>query len=191
MRCDLLFPQPVWHEQTKINNDLLLRLCDKIYKMDPKGRERSNRGGWQSNDIHSGEHPEMAALETAVINMSQKCIEDIGYNRKIELHNFWMNINYKYNYNDMHIHPNAVLSGVYYVKCSRKSGDIIFPRNFSDGFILAKYEEHKPTLLNQMMARYTPTVGSIYMFMAHAAHYVEPNTEEQERISIAFNVGCK
>jgi hypothetical protein len=29
------------------------------------------------------------------------------------------------------------------------------------------------------------------MFMAHAAHYVEPNTEEQERISIAFNVGCK
>jgi len=193
MQCDLLFPQPVWMEQLKINNDLLYRLCDKITKMDPKGRQRSNRGGWQSGDIQSGEHPEMAALESAIIKMSAQCFADLGCNKKVELHNFWININDKYNYNDVHVHPNALLSGVYYLKCSDKSGDIVFPRNFSDGFILAKMEEegNRETRLTQMFARYKPVVGRAYIFMAHAPHYVEPNIEEEHRISIAFNVGCK
>ena len=63
MKCDLLFPQPLWMEEPRINNDLLLRLVDKIHKMDPKGRSRSNRGGWQSHDIQACEHAEMAALD--------------------------------------------------------------------------------------------------------------------------------
>ena len=192
MKCDLLFPQPLWIEETRINNDLLLRLVDKIHKMDPKGRSRSNRGGWQSHDIQAGEHAEMAASESAVKNVAAQCLRELGCNKNVDLHNFWININGNHNYNDVHVHPGALLSGVYYVKCSPRSGEIVFPRNFSDGFILAKMEEEgNMTLLNQMFAKYTPRVGTMYMFMAHAPHYVEPNLDNDPRISIAFNVGYK
>jgi len=191
MKCELLFPQPLWIEETRINNDLLLRLTNKIHKMDPRGRSRSNRGGWQSNDIHSGEHPEMAALESTISNLSQSCLNDLGVKGTVDLHNFWININRNNEYNDVHVHPGALLSGVYYIKCSSKSGEVVFPRNFNEGFILGNLVESKPTIFNQIIAKFSPRVGTVYMFMAHAPHYVEPNLDSEPRISIAFNVGIK
>ena len=189
MRCDLHFPMPVWFEETKLNNDIRVRFCDKIKGMDPQGRKRSNKGGWQSRDIHEGEHPEMSSLETLVNRLSKDCMLDLGYDCPPVLHNFWINRNNRYDSNDLHNHPGAIVSGVYYVKSSPDSGDLIFPRPSADSFILAGGAENRMTHFNAWAGRYTPKPGMLYFFLAHMSHYVDLNNSDQERISIAFNIG--
>ena len=45
----------------------------------------------------------------------------------------WANINPPGGYNRPHIHPNSHFSGVYYIKATKDSGDIVFndPRSTS------------------------------------------------------------
>jgi uncharacterized protein (TIGR02466 family) len=190
MNCDLHFPVPVWWEHTNINNDYILHLCDKILSIDPVGRKYSNHGGWQSRDIHQGEHPELFPLENKIRSMAKQCFEEIGYiNKKPQLHNFWINRNRGRDFNQPHVHPGCILSGVYYVRCTDKSGDVVFPRNSDQGFILSPASQEKETFLNKWGVKYAPKAGTILLFMSHTQHYVEPNEDSQERISIAFNIG--
>ena len=47
--------------------------------------------------------------------------------------NMWANINPPGGYNRPHIHPNSHFSGVYYIKATKDSGEIVFndPRSTS------------------------------------------------------------
>ena len=70
-----------------------------------------------------------------IVRESHNIANDIGIpkgDRWIE--NLWVNINPKYSYNQVHVHPEARLSGVFYVSGAENSGDICFTR--SNGYSL-------------------------------------------------------
>jgi len=49
LNCDYYFPTPVWWNDLKNYDDSeLLKLHEWLKKDDPKGKELSNFGGWQS-----------------------------------------------------------------------------------------------------------------------------------------------
>lgn len=190
MKCELHFPMPIWYEETRLNNDVILRLCDKIKSIDPAGRQKSNYGGWQSQDFHEGNYPELAALESTINRFSKDCFYDLGYDSPGKIHNFWINRNNRHNFNNVHIHPGAIISGVYYVSCAENTGNLVFPRPPSEAYILAGASENRMTQLNAWGASYQPKPGMIFLFLGHMNHYVEPNDNFNfERISIAFNLG--
>ena len=96
-----------------------------LYQSKNDGRVKSNIGGWQSNDLQ-GKHLPLNDLFTEVTKKSNEYAKDIGLKYDLFLDNIWININKYKDCNNEHTHPNSILSGVFYVDCSKETGQIYF-----------------------------------------------------------------
>ena len=99
----------------------------------------------------------------------------------------WLNSYEQHGYQDLHLHADALLSGVYYIK-SKGEKDFVFqsPWHFYQP-ITPKYEE--TNLNNCHTADYNSNSGRCIIFMSHLMHRTLPATEE--RISLSFNIKYK
>jgi uncharacterized protein (TIGR02466 family) len=99
----------------------------------------------------------------------------------------WINYYDKGGYQDLHLHPHSLLSGIFYLKAESKK-DLYFqaPWHFFQP-IPAKVS--KTTLENSSILNYESKVGRCYIFPSHLMHQTTP--AESERISIAFNISYK
>ena len=79
---------------------------------------------------------------------------------------------------------------MYFVSAPENCGDLIFYRNFNDQFIV---ESHAPvkeyTPLSGGMVKYKPKTGRLVIFPANLVHSVEAGDCDEDRISVAFNIG--
>jgi uncharacterized protein (TIGR02466 family) len=104
----------------------------------------------------------------------------------------WVNINPQHGFNVPHDHPGYTWSGVYYVSLPEKqeaesrSGaiELLDPRTnvsamATDIARKSLYFSPKRTL--------NPKNGMILIFPSYLRHWVYPNEEDQDRISMAFN----
>lgn len=192
MKCDLWFPTPIWSTTLTIDNDSIHNWCEKIQLQDP-GRTMSNQDAWQSNTISVEDHIEIAPLMQELFSNTAAVIDDYKFkitNKSIKCLNLWVNVNNsKSSYNRMHIHPQSTISGVYYVKCNERSGGLCFPRDSREVYILettGKFSEQNK--FNCCQAKYSPEPGKLLLFPSYLPHYVENNQDDEERISIAFNM---
>ena len=102
--------------------------------------------------------------------------------------NMWININSLGSFNRPHIHQNSVFSGVYYVSTSGNDGNIVFQHPaINHQYHLT--QNHVGEFNNFTSARFSvvPNSGKLIIFPAWLQHYVEPNTQDTDRISISFN----
>ena len=161
-----------------------------LKKKDPIGSKLSNAGGWQSNSFAIGNKGDL--LHKFLIN----CIDGFPPIREsISLYiTAWVNINKKGDYNIKHNHPSSDLSGVLWIKCPKKCGDIIFdnPSGFEDFDTLESYTQEFKNQTNFYNTYFfTPTEGRILVFPAHLNHHVERNESNEDRISVSFNIQLK
>ncbi len=192
MNMDLYFPIPVWWEQTQIDIDGMLELCQRLRDADPIGRKLSNQGGWQSHDFRSRVHPEMQELENRILLQAEQCVRDFGYREDacfVDIENLWFNVNGINNTNSVHTHDNSFVSGVFYLKARPGQGNINFYKSFNQDFIVASQAaiDHY-TPLNAACMTFTPETKKLIMFPGWLPHGVERNEIDEERISISFNV---
>ena len=108
---------------------------------------------------------------------------------KICIHSSWVNQNFVSDYNMPHNHTGTLIqfSGIWYIKASRNSGDLLFlnrPEN-SDPTNLFKYIDDPLSWVNY---RITPEDNKLILFPSTLVHLVEPCRSDQDRISVAFNV---
>lgn len=105
---------------------------------------------------------------------------------RLVMNHFWVNINPKYAQHPAHLHPHSLFSGVYYVKCSPESGDIVFkdPR-VASAMLPPPYTERKPRNMDTL--KLNPVEGRLLMFPAWLVHSVEQNLTDSERVSISYN----
>jgi uncharacterized protein (TIGR02466 family) len=91
---------------------------------------------------------------------------------------------------ETHAHPNSIISGVYYLKCSENTSPIIFtdPRGYH------KYIHYKQ-IFNRDSGYYlnpeyvvNPKPGMLLLFPSWLEHEVPKQTTEDERITIVFNL---
>lgn len=192
MNLDFYFPTPIWWMDTQIDNQKLLDYCYKLRESDPEGRQVSNRGGWQSNEINSDDIPE---LVECVVTNAQKTLFDYGYDMdrtSIFFGNSWVNINRGKDTNQIHCHHGSYLSGVYYVKASPESGNIFFYRNFDQSFITTSFAKVvNNTSISAGVCYYPPRTGRMIIFPSNLLHSVDASTDDEDRISIAFNIGIR
>jgi uncharacterized protein (TIGR02466 family) len=193
-----LFASPLM----KVPLDLdLKKLTEFVFEMqnkDKKGVRHTNRGGWQSNDIKQKKHEEFEKLKKEISQHLQIYHSEIFGGMKFKknitpyLTNMWVNINCLLEYNEWHIHPMSVLSGVYYIKHdgSKEHGDIIFkhPKNLYMSSI------HWPKGIvergNEITAEFVniiPTSNLLLIFPSWLEHKVETNCKDDTRISLSFN----
>jgi uncharacterized protein (TIGR02466 family) len=172
-----------------IREDLIKLIYE--YQENTKGVIISNRGGWQSPDILSlKENP--FTLFFDFLQGQLKLVTEI-YNIKFQLLNAWININNKNNYNVKHNHPGSLLSGVFWIKCPDDCGELTFtsPNSFVEHSLFDKIDKKIAKDLNYYeLFSFNPKEGVLVLFPSHLEHLVEPNQSNEDRISIAFNVGA-
>jgi uncharacterized protein (TIGR02466 family) len=143
--------------------------------------------GWQSEQtLHARE--EFLDLAACVGNATRSVLRflHIG-SQAVEITGCWATVLARGAAHKAHSHPNNFLSGVYYVR-TRPGSDAI---NFHDprtqaGVIRPPVVELTAENTDQVVVRVTN--GTLLMFPSYLEHSVDANANEQERISVSFNV---
>jgi len=166
-----------------LNN--FLKFSKKLQKQ--KGVKKSNIGGFQSDDLNLKEPILQLLIKNIEIYANVFCCEILKFNKKLILNNMWLNINYFKDYTNSHVHPFSVVSGVFYIKCLKNSGNLIFKKNHA----LEHFIKESPINYNSYNSstwNIFPKENTLYLFPSWYEHYVEPNLSKEERISISFNL---
>jgi uncharacterized protein (TIGR02466 family) len=151
-----------------------------------KGRTRSNYNGWQSQDFSIADK-NFQSLFDNIYRSVKKIEKNLSISKELRLRNLWCNINGLGSFNRPHSHPGGVVSGVYYVSIPKNSGSIVFLNRNLDSFYnknVKNYNEY-----NSSTWIIKPEENQCVLFPSYLEHYVEPNLNKKERISISFNYG--
>jgi len=189
-----LFPTPLLlfevDDAAKLNKALLAEIAAR-QKIEG-GMTKSNRKGWHSErDLFDRREPAHAKLAQLLLRMMARATKGVApetdFTNVELLADGWVNVNQRGAYNAPHDHYGAFWSGVYYVKVPKKadgqSGAIEFlaPHKplAGKGFINAPITAEKVVI--------HPEVGTVLIFPCSLVHWVHPNDDDEERVTIAFN----
>jgi uncharacterized protein (TIGR02466 family) len=98
---------------------------------------------------------------------------------------FWVNVFGTDHAQDVHRHPNSIISGIYYVQVPADAGDLVL-HTPADDELVPPVERVSP--LNSATHRWTPAAGQLLLFRSWLRHSVMPNRSAEERISVAFDI---
>ena len=152
-----------------------------------KGVSKTNAGGWHSKtDMNLKE--EYNVLTKELFAMQDEIYKKEYLTMKPVCGNMWANINGPGNFNRPHLHPNALFSGVYWIKAPEKSGNLMLydPRPGAHTIMPNRKEGKLPSQLWREV-HYKPIAGRCIMFPAWLWHEVKPNQSNDTRISVSFN----
>ena len=186
MIIEKFFPTFVYAKDVELDNNKLTQDIVNWSNQD-KGVEKTNYKGWHST-TDMGDKPEYQLLVTELLRMQKEIYDNEHIARHAVLGNMWANINPPGGMNNPHVHPNALFSGVYYVKSQPQSGrlKIYDPRpGIQTNMPIRKPGNPGKDLWREAILE--PVVGRIIMFPAWLWHSVEENTSNDIRISVSFN----
>jgi len=181
------FPTSIYYEDIKLDFNDLITKCYKL-KDNQQSVNKSNQGGWQSEDISKND--DFKDLINKILELSKEPFNEFypSMKGKYKISNIWININQENTFNLQHIHPFTDLSGCLYLKTPKNSGDIWFedPRFIQRMNEIGTYATE--TRLTFHKIYYPPLPGRILFFPNWLRHSVEINKSQEDRISIAFNL---
>lgn len=182
-----IFATTVWEvhlPELEPHMDAWRAALDEKMASEKEGIGRSTRNGWSGPKTLFDEPLFKPLLVAAQVNYGQALGQmgvPKGFRFAMEA---WGNIHEQGGYNKLHIHREAVLSGVFYLSRPEGSGAIVLhdPRPgtlFSRPFGLGvnKWSE----------LRLAPPAGTMLMFPNWLEHSVEPNLSSERRYSVAIN----
>tara|TARA_R100000734_G_C3296029_1_gene87194 strand:- start:126 stop:713 length:588 start_codon:yes stop_codon:yes gene_type:complete len=159
-------------------------------KKKSKGRTRSNVLGWQSDDLK--DYPPCIQKLIDLIEVNANIFaKQMHIKRELKMDNIWININEYKDTNDSHIHPYAVLSGVFYVDIKDDCGGIRFYNPLAETLEYVIKEEMVEKWAQNNCSRWVvvPLQSVLLLFPGWLRHSVQPNKLKNfKRISISFNL---
>lgn len=166
-------------QQNQKYKDFLVDLSNKT-----PGTTRSNRGGWQS-ETNIWEQEVFKPLLEKTTSITQSIIESISQNKlQMVIRAMWGNISPKGGMNFTHVHPSGWMSGVYYIQLPQGTDEI----TFEDPRPARMMDFQRSCLVSDEYFSHRPQVGELLLFPSWLPHFVLPNTSNEERISISFNI---
>ena len=177
------------------NSNIKKELIDYCYNErnnNPKGLKRSNKANsWHSSDTQMD--TENILSKTLLISISNYFNKQNTFKEGtlFKITNAWININPIGGSNGLHNHPNSHLSGVFWVKIPKDSGNLVFknPHSFVENSTLTRYSDQLTSSSNKYESYYLePQEGQFDLFPSHIHHKVRENLSDKDRISISFNL---
>ena len=183
MKLIELFKVPLFVAVLDLDTTSIEKYClDHQDKND--GRTLSNIGGYQSHNV------KISLLVKEINKYLNVFSESHAIDNELVIDNMWININEFKDYNITHCHPNALFSGVYYVKTPDKCGNITFENPSTDVMTHTyqgiNFKEYN--LFNSVTHWQSVKENILYVFPGWLKHRVEPNLSNEKRISISFNI---
>ncbi len=186
---EIFFPVPVHLIELKLNIDSLLEFCYVMKHKNENGVDKTNVGGWQSDNVVNEIHPEFVKLKTEIEKYVNLFHHDIQfkkiYNQKMG--NIWININQKGHSNAFHDHPHSIFSGAFYL--TKATAPITFQHPCRE---INSYYWQPPLIeewntSNSSEWRIQPEPNTLIIFPSWFWHKVQVNKEDTDRISFSFN----
>ena len=186
---DLFFPAAVWYFDIAECFEINRSCIENIYRLketDRCGELQSNQIGWQSrHNLQTTEwiQPLLAIFKEKGQVLALSC----GFKSDVKL-DCWANVNPKYAYNRLHVHPGCTLSGAYYLQAGEEAGKM----SFVDTRFLRQYgtvvnPDCERRYLHTSEVQYTPKIGRCFICPSWMPHYVGQNLGDLDRISVSFN----
>ncbi|MCB2064753.1 MAG: hypothetical protein KDE25_15185 [Novosphingobium sp.] len=181
-------------DMDRLNRDLVAEI--RQWQQEDGGMTRSNVSGWHSSgNIFKRTDP---AIEKACKHFIEACKPTLErYFTKEQLNNArldlegWANINPPHGYNQMHTHDTFDLSGVYFVKIPQTSSEASGALQFlNPSYRYGPYSKLFHAM-NPPKFTFRPKEGTLLVFPATMPHWVLPNDEDEDRITLAFNLRMK
>lgn len=98
----------------------------------------------------------------------------------------WINVAGRGDYQEVHCHPDSVISGVYYLQVPVGSPSITF-YNFNNIGDMCTLRYSNLNELNYANCSYEPVENSLILFRSYVQHAVKVMQVDGQRISISFN----
>ena len=167
-----LFPIDLFEFNIELNNQELINKLYNLKQLNTQGIASNSSGGWQSErNFHF--QSESSFLNNAITNLVQNIFQS-----NCKILDMWGSIYSKGDFNNIHNHPplqytnNPLWSGVYYLKTFPNSG---------------AFHIHSNNNITDKVTFY-PKKNDLYLFNSSIYDSVDPNTENDDRICIAFNL---
>jgi len=187
-----LFPTPVLIAQYPLPYEKEL---EYIRGLDCR---RENKGGDNTNKIHYNrqskntfvlDDPELANVREWIKSKIYKFASEIMCSKdELVITQSWINKSGKGESHHEHVHPNSMISGVWYPVINEQLPPIQFRSRAQRDVSLStdKYNNfNSATFLLPMK------MGELIIFPSNLTHSVPANQSETERISLSFNTWCK
>ena len=189
---NLFFPTPVWTLQLddyQSINEQMYKFIKITQSKDQEGISKSNIKGWHSKDFNMQENEPKDFIKF-ILPAIEQVITDMNWEKQkqsININNMWAIINTGGSANLRHQHGNSTISGAYYVRAPKNSGDIVFydPRPAP---VYTYPKAVNPNLLNAQVNGISPKEGALVLFPSYLDHSVNENLSNEERIVISFNI---
>ena len=183
MARDYFFPTPVYRTDLARAEELNVRLVADIRawrERDPGGTFRSNApqlGGWHSaTDMHR--RAEFTELALEIFELIHGVFADQGYAPAWEpvCDSMWANVNPRGAFNRHHTHPDALWSGVYYVRTPDDCGLLCLTDPRPQAHVITPYfDSRRRSAHTWAEAYYQPVAGRLIAFPAWLVHSTHPN----------------
>ena len=182
-----IFTTPIYKAELDLDIKKLELFCNS-YKENNKGRDLSNMGGYQTNDLPLN-IPDTQPLIKEIEHHASDFAKGFINRNKQSMDNMWVNINGYKDSNIPHNHPDTAIAGVFYIKTPKDCGNLTMQHPASD--VLNYYDYNlnieKYNNYNASIWKFKPVVNTLYLFPAWVKHYVTQNMNKENRISISFN----
>jgi uncharacterized protein (TIGR02466 family) len=182
-----LFPTRIWQSHLAPFLPHLSQWANDIAAMraaSPKAAGRTNRRGWNSEDMSVLERPGFAALRYAIRAACAGALGEMGQSGRAFRLQSWVNMHDRGGFNFSHMHEGTLLSGSFYVKIPLGAGQFVF-RDPRPGVIHGSVKGAVPN--GHADIHLAPSAGLLVLFPCWVEHYVELHESDEPRITLAFN----
>jgi len=147
--------------------------------------EQKANGNFKSKDTYLLKHEQFKNIKNFINESINKFTKEISQSdQRLVVTQSWMNKNPKGSKHHEHVHPNSIISGVFYFKQDPKLPPISFSKAIQSAM---KLDPKKYNNLNSETFLLPCTDGELILFPSNLKHSVPINMSEESRISMSFN----
>ena len=189
MKISKFFSCPVFIFKLDLNHKKIQKKCLHVRDSRPPDTSRSNVGGYRSDQINPDDPVFSKLIRNINTNLKEVSLNHMGFIRETKMSSIWFCINKHRDFNKEHIHPFSILSGVYYVKVPKNSGNLflINPYYWNTKKIRPSYHTKYRFESKNLEIEFPVVEGDLYFFNGCVPHRVGKNLTSDDRISVSFN----
>ena len=175
-----VFPTPVQIYKYENNIEKELKHIERL-----EWKEQPANGNFRSSDSYLTKHEQLQKI----VLFFKECIDDycntiVNSDQRLVITQLWGNKNPKGSKHHEHVHPNSIISGVFYLRQDPKLPPIQFSKSNQDSM---KLDPRKYNTYNAETFLLPCTSGELILFPSNLRHSVPVNMGDEERISLSFN----
>jgi uncharacterized protein (TIGR02466 family) len=175
-----IFPTPVLITKYESSIEEEFKFIENLRYVEQK--ENKN---FKSDDTYLLKHKELSKIKDFIYESLNKYTQKILQTKqRLVVTQAWTNRNPPHSKHHEHVHPNSIISGVFYFRQSKTLPPIQFSKSVQDGI---KLNPEKYNILNSETFLLPMTDGELVLFPSSLRHSVPLNKGNEERYSMSNN----